>query len=193
MRRGAGSGPAAASGPAVALGLGLGAGLLLVPAAMAVLLGRRRIRVTVVGGSMAPALAPGRTVVARRGVTGRLRTGQVVVLLKPTAPDAWEWPRPTGRPHRQPLLVKRLAALPGDPLPPGVPGRRDGETTVPSGHAAVLGDNTAASVDSRVFGLVPLDRIVAYVPGHDARHGSGGPGARQGREGAGDRFGTHDA
>ncbi|MFI8258056.1 S26 family signal peptidase [Streptomyces filamentosus] len=164
MRRGAG--PGAASGPAVALGLG--AGLLFAPAAMAVFLGRRRIRVTVVGGSMTPALAPGRTVVARRGTAGRLRTGQVVVLLKPTAPDAWEWPLPTGRPHRQPLLVKRLAALPGDPLPPGVPGRRDGETTVPPGHAAVLGDNTAASVDSRVFGLVPLDRIVAYVPGHDA-------------------------
>ncbi|MGW6393552.1 S26 family signal peptidase [Streptomyces sp. NPDC055103] len=142
--------------------------VLLVPAALFLALpvsrGRLRIRVTVDGASMEPALRPGQTVVAHRSLAARLRHGQIVILVKPTAPGAWEWPRPSRRPHRQALLVKRLAALPGDPLPPGVPGRHAAEVTVPAGYAAVLGDNRAASTDSRAFGLVPLDRIVARLP-----------------------------
>ncbi|MEV5443086.1 S26 family signal peptidase [Streptomyces sp. NPDC052644] len=125
--------------------------------------GRQRIRVTVDGSSMEPTLGAGQTVIAHRSTAARLRRGQVVILVKPTAPGTWRWPRPSRRPHRQALLVKRLAALPGDPLPPGVPAPRPGVVTVPAGFAAVLGDNAASSTDSRAFGLVPLDRIVARL------------------------------
>ncbi|MFC7931025.1 S26 family signal peptidase [Streptomyces cinereoruber] len=140
--------------------LAAGAALL----ATAAVRGRRRLRVTVAGDSMAPALASGQVVVARRAGPPSLRTGEVVILLKPTAPGAWRWPEPTSRPHRLPLLVKRLAALPGDPLPPGVAGKHEAQFAVPAGYAAVLGDNAFASTDSRTFGLVPLDRIVARLP-----------------------------
>ncbi|MEV6199715.1 S26 family signal peptidase [Streptomyces sp. NPDC051771] len=138
------------------------AGLALL--ATAAVRGRRRLRVTVSGDSMAPALASGEVVVAHRVGPSGLRTGEVVVLLKPTAPGAWRWPEPTARPHLRPLLVKRLAALPGDPLPPGVRGEHEAQATVPAGYAAVLGDNAPASTDSRAFGLVPLDRVVARLP-----------------------------
>ncbi|MFI9152416.1 S26 family signal peptidase [Streptomyces sp. NPDC053367] len=150
---------------AVVVGLGGSTAVLLTTALAAA---RRRIRVTVEGHSMEPALTAGETAVAHRTRRpARLRAGQVVVMVKPTAPGSWRWPPVTRRPHRQALLVKRLAALPGDLLPPGVPGHRAGQVTVPDGYGVVLGDNLGASTDSRTFGLVPLDRIVAHLPGRD--------------------------
>lgn len=61
-------------------------------------------------------------------------------------------------------LLKRLAALPGDPVPGQVASVLGVSGAVPEGFAEVLGDNTAASVDSRDFGYVPLGRVIARVP-----------------------------
>lgn len=125
---------------------------------------RSRLRVTVAGESMAPALRPGQVVIARRVAgPGGLRTGDVVVLVKPERPGDWRWPA-AGPVSGGAWLLKRLAALPGDPVPPQVADALGVSGAVPEGVAVVLGDNTAASVDSRDFGFVPVDRLIAHVP-----------------------------
>ncbi|MGW1185247.1 S26 family signal peptidase [Streptomyces drozdowiczii] len=125
---------------------------------------RSRLRVTVAGESMAPALRPGQVVIARRTAgPGGLRTGDVVVLVKPECPGDWRWPAP-GPVRGGAWLLKRLAALPGDPVPLVVARALGVSGAVPEGAAVVLGDNTAASVDSRDFGFVPVDRLIAHVP-----------------------------
>ncbi|MER5275099.1 S26 family signal peptidase [Streptomyces sp. NPDC002809] len=130
-------------------------------AAVCVQVRRSRLRVTVAGESMAPALMPGQVVIARRVKSpGGLRTGDVVVLVKPERPGNWRWPA-AGEGAR---LLKRLAALPGDPVPTPVASALGLSGPVPDGFAVVLGDNTTASVDSRDFGLVPVDRLLAHVP-----------------------------
>lgn len=130
-------------------------------AAVCVQVRRSRLRVTVAGESMSPTLMPGQVVIAHRVKDpGGLRTGDVVVLVKPERPGNWRWPGP-GEGAR---LLKRLAALPGDPVPGPVASALGVSGAVPEGFAVVLGDNTAASVDSRHFGYVPLDRVIAHVP-----------------------------
>jgi signal peptidase I len=143
---------------------------------------------------MEPGLRDGAVVLARRlrgraggsgripgrrgGSAGRrLRVGQVVVLpvqlpygarvVGPVADGDGLW-------------VKRVAALPGDPVPDGVPGCPG---RVPPGRMALLGDNAAVSTDSRTVGLVPVDVVVAVVLGTNARPPAagrdGGPGATE--------------
>ncbi|MET9677780.1 S26 family signal peptidase [Streptomyces sp. NPDC006482] len=125
---------------------------------------RSRLRVTVAGESMAPALMPGQVVIAHRVVSsGGLRAGDVVVLVKPECPGNWRWPPADGPLGQGSWLLKRLAALPGDPVPPAVATALGVSGPVPDGVAVVLGDNTAASVDSRDFGFVPVDRVIARV------------------------------
>ncbi|MQY04565.1 S26 family signal peptidase [Actinomadura macrotermitis] len=124
-------------------------------AAAGVLMARGRlVVVTISGTSMMPTLRDGDRVLARRRSLGRLRRGDVVVLEPPA--DGPYLPGPGGPSWN----VKRVAALPGDRLPPGVPGPADG--TVPPGALAVLGDNPD-SVDSRQRGLFPGDRLLGVV------------------------------
>jgi signal peptidase I len=83
------------------------------------------------------------------------------------------------------LLVKRVVAVGGDrvsiedgvlvvdgtagcgPVPDGAPmdGVYFGPVDVPAGEVFLLGDNAAASVDSRAFGTVPADDVVGEVDG----------------------------
>ncbi|MFF7095447.1 S26 family signal peptidase [Streptomyces rubradiris] len=118
---------------------------------------RRLLVVTVRGTSMTPTHHHGDRLLVRR--TRTVRRGQVVVALRPRSPAVWREDR------HSPLIVKRVAAVPGDPVPPGsVPPRaEDHEGRVPPGRVVLLGDNTAASVDSRQLGFFPLDDVLGVV------------------------------
>ncbi|MBO2437505.1 S26 family signal peptidase [Actinomadura nitritigenes] len=116
----------------------------------------RLVVVTVDGASMLPTLRDGDRVLARRRPLHRVRRGDVVVLEPP--PDGPYLPGPAG-PDGRTWNVKRVAAVPGDPVPPGIAGEGG---TVPDGALAVLGDNPD-SVDSRQRGLYPGDRLLGVV------------------------------
>ncbi|KAB8194324.1 hypothetical protein FH608_018030 [Nonomuraea phyllanthi] len=102
---------------------------------------RRFVAVTVVGVSMEPTLHAGQRLLARRAAGA---TGDVVVVRNPGADPS--------------LLVKRLAACGGEPLPAVL-----GDGLVPEGWIAVLGDNPHRSMDSRHFGLLPASSVVAVI------------------------------
>ncbi|MEU8113259.1 signal peptidase I [Micromonospora sp. NPDC048947] len=137
------------------------------------------VLVTVDGWSMVPTIDPGDRVLVRRVPHSKVLVGQVVVAEKPidgewsTSPLTVGSPPPAGRRW----IVKRAVAGPGDPMPPGVRLKRDDGTgsvhppeaaegdgaRVPPGHFVLLGDNRQDSLDSRVFGVVPGDRILGPV------------------------------
>jgi signal peptidase I len=112
--------------------------LLVVPLVAVVLavwwLRRTLAVVTVSGISMRPTYQPGDRVLLRRVPDRALRRGQVVVVEAP----------PYGTGTRK-WLIKRVSALPGD------------------GTVFVLGDNPAASGDSRLHGYLPVDRVLGVV------------------------------
>jgi len=126
--------------------------------------------VTVSSESMEPALPRGRTVLMFKPgpALGSVRAGDLVVFTSPE----------DGKP-----AVKRAIAFEGqtvaiedsvlvvDGVPQAEPGvdhsRIDGTyfgpVTVPAGHVFVLGDNRAGSIDSRIYGSVPLESLQATV------------------------------
>jgi signal peptidase I len=112
------------------------------------LVARSLLLVVRVGGmSMAPTLYPNdRALAVRVRPARRPRPGELVVCRTP--------PLVSG----VPLLVKRVVAVAGDPLPNGRPGDR-----VPAGRIFVVGDNDDRSTDSRHFGTLPQRDIVARV------------------------------
>jgi signal peptidase I len=110
---------------------------------------RRVLLVTVDGPSMLPTYKSGDRLLVRRVRIGAIRRGSVVVAVKPgpAAPDG-----------QRELIVKRAAAVPGDPVPSGIP--VDGRV-VPDGRLVLLGDNPVGSYDSRVVGY--FDSAVGVV------------------------------
>jgi signal peptidase I len=127
---------------------------------------RRKIAiVTVRGRSMQPALTAGDRLLIRRVSPERLRTGQIVVIAGTredgtSASRGRSWP-----PAGHGWLIKRLAALPGEPTPALVltaiaPGA---EPVVPAGKLVVLGDNLPCSLDSRTLGYIAAERVLGVV------------------------------
>ncbi|MFG2332875.1 S26 family signal peptidase [Streptomyces sp. NPDC048604] len=154
----------------------------VIPAAVAALLAalaaaglvhrvrRRLLVVTVDGSSMAPTLNDGDEVLVRRCHAAGLSVGDLVVVECPVPPAArpeWSWPDLDEPPERRRWMVKRLAALPGQPWPAACSGRHG---ALPDGTLAVLGDNAAASTDSRQMGAVPADRVLGVVLRHMTAH-----------------------
>jgi len=147
------------------------AGVLAVSALLAGALGwllaqrRRLVAVDVVGESMVPALAPGTRVLVRRRSLAGIRVGDVVVVEQPAGRDH-RWAPTAGRIADRRWMIKRVAALPGDPVPAEVAdavGAAAG-ARVPAGCLVLLGDNPSASSDSREFGFVPADRLLGVAP-----------------------------
>ncbi|WP_051415861.1 S26 family signal peptidase [Nocardiopsis sp. CNT312] len=137
-----------------------------VPTGLLLWLNRTLVAVEVVGRSMEPTFRHGERVLVRRVRARRLRVGDVAVLGQPghdvlAHPDELLGSAP-------PWVLKRVAALPGDPVPDGIPGEPGG--TVPPDHLVVLGDNTGRSTDSRVWGPVPGDRVLGIVRRRMAPH-----------------------
>ena len=111
---------------------------------------------------MFPTYQQGDRVLLRRVSPAAIRPGQVVVFQSPLGRQ-WGTGRLHG-PRDSRWLVKRVAAVPGDPVPPDVadavlaaPGAR-----VPVGQLVAIGDGLS-SVDSRRFGYVPADRVLGVV------------------------------
>ena len=129
---------------------------------------RRYAVVDVHGASMEPTLRHGDRVLVRRVREGGVRTGDIVVVER----FGWD-----DQPRRV-WVVKRAAAVAGDPVPGSVAhaaGVAPG-SAVPAGRLVVLGDNPAHSTDSRVWGYLPTDRLLGVVRrrmGAGERDGSG--------------------
>jgi signal peptidase I len=145
---------------------GLSATACLAVAVFCVLLVRRRLAVVEVAGpSMKPTLSSGDRVLVRRAGMGELRPGLIVVVERPRLDGGWAGSPPGWPPGQREWLIKRVAALPGDPRPADVPspGSAADDGMVPSGMFVVLGDNAAWSHDSRVIGCVPAERLLGVM------------------------------
>jgi signal peptidase I len=109
-------------------------------------------RVAVVEGSMRPAIEPGDWLLVDPVVTRWPRRGSIVVIREP---------------ETDVLAIKRVAARPNEEVRGIVV--RDPETAqdvtvsvrLGPDEAWLLGDNLEASIDSRRYGPVPLDLLVA--------------------------------
>ncbi|MFB9349180.1 S26 family signal peptidase [Streptomyces heliomycini] len=131
--------------------------------------------VTVSGTSMEPTFRQGDRVVVRRTGVRRLKCSSVVVVrdltyIRGPLPHGARLRRGDRQPavsRTGPCLIKRVAALPGDPVPrEGVPALRHvPETVVPAGRLVLLGDNRDASYDSREHGYFFTDQLLGHVVG----------------------------
>lgn len=121
----------------------------------AALLRSRYVAVRVEGASMEPTLRTGDWVLVRRARIERVQRDQIVVFEHPDR----------GAQDDPPWLIKRTVAVPGDEVPRDrVPAlRHNEERRVPPGALVVLGDNSAASFDSRQAGYFAADTLLGVV------------------------------
>jgi signal peptidase I len=121
---------------------------------------RSLLVVSVTGPSMLPAFRPGDRVLVRRQRPARLRPGAVIVFEEPGGTAAGSAADAPGRTRS--WVIKRLAAVPGDTVPPAVLPAVQGAPVVPPGMILVLGDGPD-SRDSRHWGFVPASRVLGVV------------------------------
>ncbi|MDQ2846399.1 MAG: S26 family signal peptidase [Actinomycetota bacterium] len=122
----------------------------LLSAAVAGMLARRALFVVrIEGESMEPTFRSGdATLAIRARVSPTIRRGDVVVCRLPP-----EIPGPTG------YLVKRVAAVAGDPVPGSNPAAHE---VLAAGRIYLQGDGVR-SYDSRKFGALPLAAVHGRV------------------------------
>ncbi|GAB2844499.1 hypothetical protein GCM10027176_55260 [Actinoallomurus bryophytorum] len=119
---------------------------------------RRYLVVTVEGASMTPALTDGDRVLVRRTDLAGIGVGRLVVAAPPEGGHWDAMSLPT-------WLIKRAAAVPGDPVPRDRgPALRDIlGNQVPDGRIVLLGDNPEESLDSRFCGYFHEEQILGVV------------------------------
>jgi signal peptidase I len=113
----------------------------------------RLLVVTIDGDSMAPTYARGERLLVWRTRLRHVRRGAAVLVRLPP-------PERSGAGTAQELMIKRAAAIPGDPVPAGVPVP---DSHVPPEHLVVVGDNPHGSYDSRIVGYVPAQALLGVV------------------------------
>jgi signal peptidase I len=129
-------------------------------------LGRKLVAVTVRGRSMEPTYSDGDRVLVRRDVTPA--PGRVVVVERVLSDGGWADPpvppaSRTATMRERNWMIKRVVAAAGDAVPPGsVPGTLPGDR-VPPGNVVLLGDNPHTSLDSRLTGYFPVERVLGAV------------------------------
>lgn len=106
--------------------------------------GRGLFVVRVRGHSMEPTYRDGDRILARRG--GRLAVGMVAVIRHAHTDLG--------------TLIKRVAAVPGDPVPRLLDLSED---RVPEGKIVLLGDNPDVSFDSRTAGYFAVEDVLGRV------------------------------
>lgn len=116
-----------------------------------VMLRRRLLVVRVRGDSMLPTYRHDDVLLAVRRRFDRIRVGDVVVFDSPP-------PTPGHPTHGPEWMVKRVVAVPGEPVPEPVPAAH---RVVPPRALVVYGDN--GGYDSRSFGLLDASRLLAVV------------------------------
>jgi signal peptidase I len=119
---------------------------------------------------MSPTIHDGDRVLVRRACIGDVQVGQVVVVEMPAQGGGWTPEPPPWPGAGRQWLIKRVVALPGDNWPEDAMGRTGAAraaawpvAVLAPGQFAVLGDNRAASFDSREMGCVPAARLLGVV------------------------------
>lgn len=125
---------------------------------------------TVSSGSMEPAVPTGSTILLYKPgpSLGGLHAGDLVVFTSPEDGHA-ALKRAIAFQGQSVAIEDSVLLVDGVPqLEPGVDGSRIdgtyfGPVTVPEGHVFVLGDNRSGSIDSRIYGSIPLENVQATV------------------------------
>lgn len=134
----------------------------LVAALLALLVLTRRgfVMVRIDGESMHPSYRTGEKVLLRRRTRPGIHVGDVVMFERPDDDGRWDQPV-TRRLGARRWLIKRVAGVGGDPVPPGT-ANPQGTHTVPRGCFVAFGD-AGRGYDSRHFGFVPTERVIGTV------------------------------
>lgn len=125
---------------------------------------------TVSSESMEPAVPTGSTILLYKPgpVLGGLRARDLVVFTSPEDGHP-SLKRAIAFQGQSVAIEDSVLMVDGVPqLEPGVDGGRIdgtyfGPVTVPEGHVFVLGDNRSGSIDSRIYGSIPLESVRATV------------------------------